>query len=146
MLMRAFAAGTIGGLLLGLSLKLAETFTGIKVYTLLLNVDFIPIIGDVAWSEPIEFFFHLWIAWLIAGVYAFLLEHITFFKQQRWLSALLLTLPTIPLYFPLTLLAQKETPSPTDGMAFFIWTAAHLLYMLTLPLCFPKKKNNSIYL
>ncbi|MEK1830249.1 hypothetical protein AAAC51_17600 [Priestia megaterium] len=33
---------------------------------------------------------------------------------------LLLTLPTIPLYFPLTLLALKPTPAVDDAVAIFI--------------------------
>lgn len=51
--------GLISGILLGLFLKLVENITGILVYTLLLNIDFIPGVGAIKWTEPIEFIFHL---------------------------------------------------------------------------------------
>jgi hypothetical protein len=48
------------------------------------------------------------------------------------LCSFLLTLPTIPLYFPLTLLALKPTPAVDDALALFYWTAGHLIFAAVL--------------
>ncbi|WLR52186.1 hypothetical protein LC040_04555 [Bacillus tianshenii] len=132
MLIRAFYAGTVSGIVLGLLLKWAENLTEKKVYTLLLNVDFIPVIGDVQWNEGVEFLFHLCISWMIAFLFAVLLNRSRIAVKHPYLTALLLTIPTIPLYFPLTILAIKETPAVDDYYAIFLWIAAHLLYALVL--------------
>ncbi|MCM3672841.1 hypothetical protein M3699_02880 [Peribacillus simplex] len=49
--------GLINGILLGVIMKWVEMFSGKQVYKLLLNVDFLPVIGDVSWSEASLFFF-----------------------------------------------------------------------------------------
>ncbi|MDQ7863425.1 hypothetical protein RCO48_27555 [Peribacillus frigoritolerans] len=51
--------GLINGLLLGWIMKWVEMLSGKQVYKLLLNVDFLPLIGAVSWSEESLFFFHL---------------------------------------------------------------------------------------
>ena len=50
-LLKGLWIGFWSGLILGLLLKWIQSVTGEQVYTLLLNVDFIPLIGDVQWSE-----------------------------------------------------------------------------------------------
>ena len=47
------------GVALGLFLNLIESVIGLKVYTLLLNVDYIPILKNFKLSELIEFLLHL---------------------------------------------------------------------------------------
>ncbi len=123
-------SGFISGVVLGIFLKLVEIVTQIKVYTLLLNVDFIPIIRRQAWPESIEFFFHLLIACFIGLIFGALLLK----RTNRYKLAILLTLPAIPLYVPLTMLSIKETPSIHDLNAILWWTAAHLLFAITLAL------------
>ncbi|MEW4285018.1 hypothetical protein [Priestia koreensis] len=126
-------SGAIAGLILGLFLKMIQFITGEKVYTLLLNVDFIPVIGNVDWPEVVEFLFHLIIAVMIGLVFGGVLQ----FKKWETLRmhvliAACLTIPTIFLYFPLTLLAHQATPGVWNGWALFYWTFGHALFMIVL--------------
>ncbi|MCP3761867.1 hypothetical protein NLX67_05645 [Domibacillus sp. A3M-37] len=131
--------GAVTGLFLGFFLKGIELFTGKGVYTLLLNVDFIPIINQVLWPEWIEFFFHLLVSLLIAAGFFLLLPK----TKRPYSTAFLLTLPAIFLYFPLSALACKSVPEMDDMRAFFWWTAGHILYALILGLYGQKFKREA---
>jgi ribose/xylose/arabinose/galactoside ABC-type transport system permease subunit len=123
----------LSGIILGLCLKWIEWLTGKQVYTLLLNVDFIPIIGPIQWPEWVEFVFHLLIAAAIGIVFVYIVGKLNNMSIRKIvLCSFLLTLPTIPLYFPLTLLALKPTPAVDDAVAIFYWTAGHLIFSAAL--------------
>lgn len=125
--------GMLSGIILGLCLKWIEWLTSKQVYTLLLNVDFIPIIGPIQWPEWVEFVFHLLIAAAIGIVFVYIVgKLINMSIRKIVLCSFLLTLPTIPLYFPLTLLALKPTPAVDDAVAIFYWTAGHLVFTAAL--------------
>jgi ribose/xylose/arabinose/galactoside ABC-type transport system permease subunit len=125
--------GMLSGIILGLCLKWIEWLTGKQVYTLLLNVDFIPIIGPIQWPEWVEFVFHLLIAVAIGIVFVYIVGKLNNMSIRKIvLCSFLLTLPTIPLYFPLTLLALKPTPAVDDTVAIFYWTAGHLIFEAAL--------------
>lgn len=125
--------GMLSGVILGLCLKWIEWLTGKQVYTLLLNVDFIPIIGPIQWPEWVEFVFHLLIAAAIGIVFVYIVGKLNNMSIRKIvLCSFLLTLPTIPLYFPLTLLALKPTPAVDDAVAIFYWTAGHLIFSAAL--------------
>jgi len=125
--------GMLSGIILGLCLKWIEWLTGKQVYTLLLNVDFIPIIGPIQWPESVEFVFHLFIAVAIGIVFVYIVGKLNNMSIRKIvLCSFLLTLPTIPLYFPLTLLALKPTPAVDDAVAIFYWTAGHLVFTAAL--------------
>jgi hypothetical protein len=126
-------SGTASGVLLGLSLKWIEALTQKKVYTLLLNVDFIPWLGRIQWSEQMEFLFHLLIAVLLGATYSFISQLFSIRKSSTLLMlAGALTFPTIFLYFPLSALAVKETPAINDFTSFGYWTFAHVLFAFSL--------------
>lgn len=123
MLRLGISIGMLSGIILGLCLKWIEWLTGKQVYTLLLNVDFIPIIGPIQWPEWVEFVFHLLIAVVIGIVFVYIVGKLNNMSIRKIvLCSFLLTLPTIPLYFPLTLLALKPTPAVDDLLAIFYWT------------------------
>ncbi|MCA1201521.1 hypothetical protein ABEP17_02025 [Priestia flexa] len=133
MIYKGMVVGVISGTVLGLVLKWLEQLMSKKVYTLLLNVDFIPIIGDIKWPEWVEFVFHLVIAVIIGIVFMWIQNRFRHLSSGSMLViAFLLTLPTIPLYFPLTALAIKATPRIDDMGAFFYWTVGHILFALSL--------------
>ncbi|CAK8582239.1 hypothetical protein Q0O85_14460 [Priestia megaterium] len=133
MLRLGISIGMLSGIILGLCLKWIEWLTGKQVYTLLLNVDFIPIIGPIQWPEWVEFVFHLLIAAAIGIVFVYIVgKLINMSIRKIVLCSFLLTLPTIPLYFPLTLLALKPTPAVDDAVAIFYWTAGHLVFTAAL--------------
>ncbi|MEH7584349.1 hypothetical protein V7170_21015, partial [Priestia megaterium] len=123
MLRLGISIGMLSGIILGLCLKWIEWLTGKQVYTLLLNVDFIPMIGPIQWPEWVEFVFHLLIAAAIGIVFVYIVGKLNNMSIRKIvLCSFLLTLPTIPLYFPLTLLALKPTPAVDDAVAIFYWT------------------------
>ncbi|MCA0148782.1 hypothetical protein LCD52_08200 [Rossellomorea vietnamensis] len=118
--------------MLGLFLKWIQGLTGIKVYVLLLNVDFIPVFASTL-PEWLEFSFHLLVSCGIGLVFVFLMEKLNVSERGAWILSLLLTFPTVFLYFPLSYLAVQDVPGLFDGMAITLWTIGHLLYGLSLP-------------
>ncbi|KZZ82995.1 hypothetical protein [Bacillus sp. SJS] len=126
MILRGGLSGLAGGLALGFFLKWIQIVTGLKVYTLLLNVDFV-------YSNPlpewVEFVIHLIVAIFIGMGFGFAIEKlrvIGFLKTYG--VALLITLPALFLYFPLSMLARKEVPSVFDLEAFGWWGVGHLVF------------------
>ncbi len=122
---------------MGVSLKLAEAVSGEKVYTLLLNVDFIPVLGKITWPELIEFIFHLLVSLGLGLIfYHFTMKWRLGFRRRLSLAAAL-TLPALFLYFPLSLLSKKEVPSIDNWEAFLYWSAAHILFAFSLNQLYP---------
>ncbi|WP_096154783.1 MULTISPECIES: hypothetical protein [Bacillus] len=127
--------GLVSGILMGLLMKLFQTFFQKDVYTLLLNIDFIPYLGSFSFSETVEFIFHLIIALGIGVLFSLIVQKYHLVKKRaQFLLSIILTFPTIFLYFPLTFLAMKETPAMNDVFALTLWTVAHLFFALLLPI------------
>ncbi|BCB03205.1 hypothetical protein KH172YL63_13380 [Bacillus sp. KH172YL63] len=124
--------GLLSGTALGLFLKGMQSLTGIKVYVLLLNVDFIPILGSNPLPEWFEFLLHLLVSCGIGIIFVSLVKRFQLSAKGAVILAFLLTLPTVFLYFPLSYLAIKEVPSLMDGKAIVLWSFGHILYALTL--------------
>lgn len=139
--------GFWSGLLLGFLLKWIQQVTGEKVYTLLMNIDFIPLIGRIEWSEPTEFVFHLIASLLLGVIYVFIAKRRNYTFGQLTLLSLLLCIPLYLLYFPLSSLAQREDiPELTDVGAFLYWLLAHFAYAIALPVLyktFERKNKNA---
>lgn len=133
MIKRGFIYGTITGFLLGFILFIIEKTLDIKLFTLLLNIDFIPIIGDISFPVYIEFFFHLIVSWTIAIIFVWIatLLNIHSFLHIQFI-ALLITLPAFFIYIPLTTWAIKDVPAPYDLTAFTYWSLSHLIYSICL--------------
>lgn len=137
---RVLYIGVFSGILLGLVLKLIESLTEVRVYTLLLNVDFIPFIGSIMWGETLEFVFHVLISISIAFIFVYLAHqfHIGESLPKLFLLSFIICLPTFPLYFLLSSLAIKEVPVWNDWLAFIYWGFAHFIYVWTLPVLYKK--------
>ena len=129
----------VAGLVLGLFLKVVEHLTNKRVYTLLLNVDYFPILKDYHFPEVIEFAFHLIISLLIAGC-LFALRN-----RLNWSNTALIVYSTISqliigcLLFPTTMLSDR-TPEITDVFAFAWWLIGHILYGLVVGILLRKLK------
>ncbi|MGE7760801.1 hypothetical protein [Peribacillus sp. NPDC097895] len=131
---KACLIGLINGIMLGLIMKWVEMFSGKQVYTLLLNVDFLPVFGAVSWSEPTLFFFHLLFSLAITFIYVFFLIRWKIFRGwHKHTLAVFAIIPAIMLYFPLSALSKSEVVLPSDLTAFFLWSILHLIYALFLP-------------
>lgn len=125
--------GTTSGIVLGLYMWFVEQVTGKKVYTLLMNVDFIPVIGNIDWPVLMEWLFHMVISWIIGILYSYaFMRKLKETNRNRWVLAILLTAIAATTYVPLTILAIKETPALTDGTAILYWLIGHVLYAFTL--------------
>lgn len=136
-LLKGIWIGFWSGLMLGLLLKWIQYVTGEQVYTLLLNVDFIPIIGRVEWSEPIAFAFHMIISLIIGIVYVYLVKRRNYSFSQLVLFSLGISLPLYLLFFPLSALALRDdVPGLGDAGAFLYWIFAHLFFALALPILY----------
>ncbi|WP_373894102.1 hypothetical protein ACUL41_01715 [Virgibacillus natechei] len=113
--------GILSGLVLGGYLKIVEQLTAKQVYTLLLNVDYLPIIQDWSLSEIQEFSLHMVVSvWLAIALY-FILGSDKIFPYVI-LSVLIGAL----LY--LTTVLSDQTPLLTDTAAFVYWLMGHLIY------------------
>lgn len=131
--------GIISGIFLGIFLKVIELTTKINVYTLLLNVDYIPIINQVKFPEIIEFLFHLIISVLVA---VFL---VNFLKVRKWRPlknfyfVIIFSLFISLILFPTTDLSER-TPELTSIPALLYWLLGHILYGVLLGYLVKNKK------
>ncbi|MGE7661765.1 hypothetical protein ACQKL6_08585 [Peribacillus sp. NPDC097197] len=133
---RILLIGLFNGLLLGFITKWIEVSSGIKVYQLLLNVDFIPIFGEIPWNEAWLFSFHLFISIFLTYGYAYMIQKRKIVK--RFAFANLFIIPAILLYFPLAFLSKTMVIPSFDLFTFLLWALAHFIYSLFLPLSIQK--------
>ncbi|MEC2074936.1 hypothetical protein [Metabacillus fastidiosus] len=124
--------GTISGVVLALFLKLIEKITGDKVYTLLLNVDYIPVINRYQFSEIVEVIFHLIISVLLTGALWIFLYYrkITEWKD-RVLFCLAICFVIGALLYPTTAFSDR-TPPLLSGSSLIYWLIGHIVYGLIL--------------
>lgn len=125
--------GTIAGVALGSLLYGVEKLTGLKVYALLMNVDFIPGVRHAMGNPVMEWLLHLMISWVIGIGFVYILDK--WHKENsslRYALSALLSFGAASTYVPLTLLARQSTPAVTDMRSVSYWLAAHTLYGLTL--------------
>lgn len=130
----AFYAGTISGAGLALFLWIIEQLFDYRVFTLLLNIDFIPVVGGINWPVIIEFLFHMFVSWVIAAGYSVYLRIKPRTNFQEWTVVFILSIGAGLSYFPLSQLAIKPVPSITDFTAVMYWFIGHFLYAVLLKL------------
>jgi hypothetical protein len=124
---KAVLAGLISGVFLGLFLKVVEKSTSLKVYTLLLNVDYVPIIQRFELAEIIEFSIHLFISVVMSMGLLFFLNKKYIPTNKRILIIVLFSLVIGIFLYPTTLLSDR-TPSISDLPALGFWLLGHSLY------------------
>ncbi len=131
-LSRGLSIGVISGFILGFFLKGVQITTGSKVYTLLLNVDFVPIIGQRNWPEWIEFTFHLVISCIIGVIYIWMTTRDFRFQLKNWKVAFIVWTSTSLLFIPLTFLSLKTVPEVDDPYSISWWIFGHFIYSISL--------------
>jgi hypothetical protein len=122
-------AGFLSGCVLGLFLLGVQLLTGIRVYTLLINIDFLPFLFPVFSSEWSQFLLHLLVSCVI-GITALFLGCRLALGAFR--VAFLLSLFAAFLYFPLTKLSVMPPPAGNDWLAILFWFSGHMLYAVVL--------------
>lgn len=129
--------GFISGLVLNYYFKLIEWSTGDLVYTLLLNVDYFPILKDYSFPEVVEISFHMIVSFILAFVYAYL--------WPKWKHSFIWTVTTAVLMgliiYPSTALSDR-TPAVTDGSALLWWLSGHLIYGIIVAVLLQRRSNN----
>ncbi|CAM3801061.1 hypothetical protein [Mesobacillus thioparans] len=129
--MKSLVGGLVSGIALGLFLKWIQDFTNLKVYTLLLNVDYVPIIKNIQLPEIIEFGLHLVISIMLALILNVYINRKSLKKAAIYRLVLRVSLIVGLLLYPSTLLSER-TPSITDAYAFLVWMAGHWIYGIIL--------------
>ncbi|NUU78693.1 hypothetical protein [Paenibacillus xylanilyticus] len=121
--------GVISGLFLGFFLKAIQAYTGEKVYTLLLNVDFVPWLPPTL-PEWIEFTLHLGVSIIIGIFYFCWIQR----SGHPLLRGILIGAVSSLLYIPLSQLSSR-VPGLLDFRAISLWVMGHLLFGILLGVC-----------
>lgn len=121
----------MSGVVLGLFLKLIQSITKLKVYTLLLNVDYIPTLKNLILPEIVEFGLHLMISVVLAFGVNFYITRREFKKGTVISFVVKVSLLIGLLLFPTTILSER-TPSITNAYAFLVWMVGHWIYGFVL--------------
>ncbi len=126
-MIKIVAAGLGSGLLMAGFLRMIESWTGIKVYTLLLNVDYVPLVKSVTGNEWVELALHMVVAVAVSWfMYQFVVRKIGSQTKATLAVTALSLLIGVALY-PSTTLSER-TPAIADGEAWLWWLLAHLVY------------------
>ncbi len=130
-------SGVLSGLFIGLFFKVVEMFSGIKVYTLLLNIDFLT---DRVFSESIEFIFHCVVSVILTTGIFYLLNKMKWKNIKIVFFTVGINLLIGGMIYPITLLSN-QTPEITSIVAFGWWLIGHLLYGLIVGNLFIYRKK-----
>lgn len=129
---KASLSGLIAGMILAVFLKVVEQTTNHKVYTLLLNVDYIPILNRYTFSEFVEVAFHLLISTALSLCLYLAIRYMKISSRKRIISLCTAVCFMIgALLFPTTAFSDR-TPSVTSVPAFSYWLVSHVVYGYTL--------------
>ncbi len=135
---KAVLYGLISGLFLAAALKIVEYITRFKVYTLLLNVDYIPYINTFVFPELVEVGFHLIVSFVLA-IFLYLLivyRKISSRKKIIFLCTFVCFIIGAAL-FPTTIFSDR-TPAFTSIPSFSYWIAGHIMYGYILGILFAR--------
>ena len=120
--------GLISGVVLAFFLKMVEETTPYKVYTLLLNVDYIPFINRYDLPEVIEVILHLAVSIVLVAVL-----QAVFIRKKRTSPKQIVVWSIVScviigfILFPTTTLSN-QTPSLTSIPAWSYWLLGHFIY------------------
>ncbi|RXT06384.1 hypothetical protein [Ammoniphilus sp. CFH 90114] len=127
----ASRAGIVAGLVLGLFLKGMEVLTQTKVYTLLLNLDYIPFLNQLNLPEIIEFLFHMIVSVILSIILMFIIRLRSWSKQKTFNLIVTISIFIGILLYPTTVLSER-TPGLFDLSAIAFWIVGHGIYGIVL--------------
>ena len=142
-LQRAVFYGLISGLLLATLLKIIEQITHFEVYTLLLNVDYLPYINTFVFPELIEVGFHLIVSIALA-ICLYLLFVYWKISSRRKIIILCMFVCFIigAALFPTTTFSER-TPELTSIPSITYWIIGHICYGYVLGIFLARLENYS---
>ena len=115
------------GVVLGLFLKAVQAWTDVKVYTLLLNIDYIPMLDRLNFGELFELALHLVVGVVIGNVLQRGIDKFKLVQNQRFIVIIVASLTVAITYYPVTTLSER-TPDFLSISAFSWWIIGHFLY------------------
>lgn len=132
--------GIVAGSVFGWLLKVIEQLTDKKVYTLLLNIDYIPFLKEWNIGEFVEFLMHLFVSIIVVFI---LYNFFTYFKCEHLITPYVLINVLIGVaLFPTTSFSSR-TPEFIDSVAFLYWLGGHVIFGLIVGLMIRSSfKNN----
>lgn len=140
-LTKAALEGLLAAIVLTFFLKLVEYLSDYKVYTLLLNVDYIPFVNQFNFPEIVEVSFHLIVSIVLSVCLSIFIAYLKielpnkvllFYTGISFLIGLLL--------FPTTALSSR-TPPITSIPSLTYWLAGHVLFGLILAILYIKREK-----
>lgn len=131
-LLKGTIIGVFSGVLLGVLFKWIEKIADLKVYTLLLNVDYLDFITNLNLNEFGDFSLHLIVSIILVIAIMILIQIKKWNAKQIvwhviWINALIGIL-----LYPMTTVLSDRTPDLFDIGAFSWWTIGHVLYGIVL--------------
>ncbi|SDN47034.1 hypothetical protein SAMN05518871_105216 [Psychrobacillus sp. OK028] len=125
---RIILDGIIAGVGLTLFFKVIQSITGYQVYTLLLNIDYIPHLNEFTFPEVVEVAFHLLVS-IVLSIFLFLFIQRLQPKSTGSVIGICVSICFIigALYFPTTLLSNR-TPAISSIPSLVYWLIGHVLY------------------
>lgn len=117
--------GIISGLAIGIFFYMCELLSQLPVYTLLMNVDYFPIIGE--WEHPpvIEFIYHMIVSIILVCLLFFFLR-LWNLERHIWAYVSISSLIGLLIY-PTTILSDR-TPAIDELGGWLIWLVGHVIY------------------
>ena len=109
-IIHTFVYSLVAGMFLGFLLKWLQHVTGYKVYTLLMNVDYIPILKEYTFPVWIEFTFHLIIAVILAYAIVWVAWKRHFTREQLISFTILMNSIIAIMLYPTTALSNRTPP------------------------------------
>ena len=137
-LQTAVLYGLISGLLLATLLKIVEYITHLKVYTLLLNVDYIPYVNTFVFPELVEVCFHLIVSFALAiCLYLLIVFRKNSSRKQIIFICTFVCFIIGATLFPTTIFSER-TPAFTSIPSFSYWMVGHIMYGFILGILFSR--------
>src|SRR5699024_8744581 len=127
--------GILTSFVLGFFLKILELITDLKVYTLLLNIDFIPILGNINFTEWIEFSFHIIISVILPYIFYYFVVNINCSCHIMLFFFSIVIMLIILLFYTITLLSDRTLPLFLIFALNFL-LVVHLIYGISMSLLF----------
>lgn len=136
---KAATIGLLSGIILTVFLKFVETTTHYRVYTLLLNVDYIPYLNRFQFPELLEISFHLVVSMALSILIYLFIDCLQFSSNLKIILLCITICTSIGvLLFPTTALST-QTPAITSIPSFFYWLLGHVVFGFTLGILFTKR-------
>ncbi|WP_152656958.1 hypothetical protein [Oceanobacillus sp. CFH 90083] len=117
--------GLLSGFVLGGFFYFFQQWTEIPVYTLLMNVDYFPVLGSMYLPGWVEFSLHLLVSIGIVWILYLLLQKKS--MEQKLIPYLFCNSLIGLVIFPVTMLSER-TPEIDNSWAWLIWLSGHMVY------------------